>query len=137
MTVKTVISLLFVAFSINLIYEILHSLLYKTCLEMSIKKYVPLIIKASLVDAVWITGFYFITYAIFKNENPLTNYLQTLLFLAISISFAYGWEIYSIKNNRWKYSKAMPLVLGAGLTPLVQLFLTGITSFWLVFHFLQ
>ena len=91
-------------------------------------------LKASLVDAVWIAGFYLITYGIFKNTNPLTNVSQLVLFGVISIGWAYFWEIYSLKNKRWEYVSAMPVIAGAGLTPLVQLFLTGITMFAIVFY---
>ena len=125
------------AFVINLIYELLHSVLYTTCIEMPVKKYIPLMFKASSVDAVWITIFYLITYFIFKNENPLTNNYQLGLFFAISITWAYIWEIYSIKNKRWEYSKNMPKIAGAGVTPLVQLFLTGVVSFYIAFNFLK
>ena len=178
------------AFVINLIYELLHSVLYTTCIEMPVKKYIPLMFKASSVDAVWITIFYLITYFIFKNESPLTNNYQLGLFFAISITWAYIWEIYSLgllqdkpstaififclrlyKNfstyathmfqnfsfaspkiwkfryenypikdlskKRWEYSKNMPLIAGAGVTPLVQLFLTGVVSFYIAFNFLK
>ena len=182
-----IIKLIIVAFFANLLYELVHSALYKTCLEMPVKKYVPLILRASGVDSVWITGFYLITYFIFKNLNPLTNYYQLLVFFIISISFAYFWEIYStgrlpnnhftaififclrlcknfstyvkhmfqnfffaspkiwkfrykhysaddlVKNKRWEYSKNMPLVLGVGFTALIELFLTGILSFYITF----
>ncbi len=102
---------------------------------MPIKKYVPLMFKAASVDAVWIAGLYLITYLIFKNENPLVNNYQLGLFFIMSIAWAYFWEIYSTKNKRWEYSKKMPLVFGAGLTPLIQLFLTGTLSFYIAFNF--
>ncbi|MBM3206319.1 MAG: hypothetical protein FJZ43_01730 [Candidatus Staskawiczbacteria bacterium] len=128
-----IIKLFLLAFAINLIYELLHSVLYKTCIEMTVKKYVPLIFKASIVDAVWITIFYVITFFIFKNENPLKNYYQLGLFFSISIVWAYFWEIYSTKHKRWEYSNQMPIFLKAGVTPLIQLYITGIIAFFIIF----
>jgi len=128
------IQIFFVAFFINLLYELLHSVLYTTCLQMSIKEYIPLVLKASTVDGLWISSFYLITYFIFKNTNPLNSYYQIILFFIISILWDYFWEIYSTANKRWEYSENMPLVAGVGLTPLIQLFLTGILSFYIIFN---
>lgn len=130
-----IVQLFFIAFFLNLLYELLHSVLYTTCLQMPLKRYVLLILKASTVDAVWITSFYLITFAIFKNENPLNNPYQLALFAGLSICWAYGWEAYSLKNKRWEYSKTMPLIGGVGITPLVQLFLTGLSALYLAFNF--
>lgn len=91
-------------------------------------------LKASSIDAIWITGFYLITYFIFKTVNPLNNYLQLIVFFVITISFAYFWEIYSLKNKRWEYADSMPTVARVGLTPLIQLFITGVLSFYIVFN---
>lgn len=128
-----IVKIIVISFFTNLLYELFHSVLYTTCLEMPVKKYVRLIFKASSVDAILIAGFYLITYVIFKNENPLMNNYQLGLFFIMSIAWAYLWEIYSIKHKRWEYSKNMPIVMGVGLTPLVQLFLTGILAFYITF----
>lgn len=111
----------FIAFFINLLYELLHSPLYKTCLDMPLQKYVPLILRASFFDGIWIVAIYLITGG------------QIILFSVISILFAYFWELYSVGNKRWEYSAQMPLIFAAGLTPTFQLFLTGIMTLYIVF----
>jgi hypothetical protein len=122
-----------IAFFLNLLYELLHSPLYETCLKMPLKKYVPLIIRASFYDAVWIVVIYSITYLSFGNKNIFNDYLRIGLFSIISTLFAYSWELYSIKNKRWEYSPKMPLIFGAGLTPTFQIFLTGLVSLYAFF----
>lgn len=108
----------------------IHSLLYKTCYEVGLKKYVYLIIKGAVFDGFWISLIYSITYITFKNINIFNNYLQLSLFLIIALLFAYAWEIYAIKNKRWEYTSKMPLILNIGLTPLIQLALTGIIAIY-------
>src|SRR3989344_8294339 len=108
---------------VNLLYELLHSALYKTCLEASFEKYWKLMIKACLFDGLAITLIYYFSRAIFQN-------FYLISFSVISLVFAYGWEVYSVKKGKWEYSKNMPIVFGVGLTPLIQLLITGIFTFY-------
>jgi len=129
----TLAEIFLTAFFINLLYETAHSLLYKTCLEMSVQKYVPLIIRASVYDSIWIILIYLITSLSFGNKNIFDNYFQVIWFSVLSIISAYFWELYSIKNKRWEYSPKMLLIFGAGLTPTFEIFLAGLVSFYIVF----
>jgi len=119
------IKIFFVGFFINLLYELLHSLLYKTCLEAPLKKYVYLMLKASAFDGLAIAIIYFFTFSVF------TSY-QLLIFIIASLVFAYIWEIYSLKKRKWEYANSMPKILGVGVTPLVQLAVTGLLSLYIL-----
>ena len=119
-----------VGFFINLLYEILHSMLYQTCYEVGLKQYIYLIIKGALFDGCFIA----ITYAIIF-LLPLTQTAKFLVFSVILLALAYVWEYYSIKNKRWAYTKHMPQLAGVGITPLIQLSLTGLVAFYLAFNF--
>lgn len=114
-----ILQLLFIAFALNLVYELCHSVLYKTCLEMPLKEYVPLMLKASAIDAAWIGTIYLIA-----GQN-------IVLFSVIAIAWAWAWEFFSLKLGRWEYSVQMPRIFGVGLTPLLQLFITGTASLFL------
>ena len=127
------IEIFIVSFFLNLLYELIHSLLYKTCINAPLPKYVYLMLKGGIFDGFAISITYFITYIIFKNISPLESYLQLSLFVVISVISAYAWEIYSVSNKRWEYSKKMPVILGAGLTPLFQLAITGLLAFYWIF----
>lgn len=120
------------AFFINLIYEISHSFLYKTCLEAPFKKYVYLVVKGALFDGLAITLIYFLVSFIFQKTNIFNNYFHLASFLIISLAFAYFWEIYSIRKGKWEYSRNMPVVFGSGLTPSIQLTLTGFLSLYFI-----
>jgi len=128
------INLFIIAFFINLLYEMLHSLLYKTCYQADLKRYVYLMLKGASFDGFWITFAYFVTYLIFQNINIFNNYLQLSLFIIVSILFAYTWEIYALKDKKWEYTDKMPLIFGVGLTPLIQLALTGFLSIYFTLY---
>src|SRR3989338_6314850 len=97
--VKTLIKILIVAVVLNLIYELLHSRLYKTCLEASFKKYWFLMIKACIFDGIAITIIYY-----FSQLFP--DYLKLIIFSVATLAFAYFWELHSIKKGKWEYSRS-------------------------------
>jgi len=97
------------------------------------KRYSLLITGASLKDGLWITIFYTLTYLIFDNTEILTNKPQLILFLILCLVFSFIDEKVSIGLKRWEYSKHMPKILGVGLTPLVELAITGVLTFIYVF----
>jgi len=91
-------------------------------------------LKGASFDGFWITFAYFVTYLIFQNINIFNNYLQLSLFIIVSILFAYTWEIYALKDKKWEYTDKMPLIFGVGLTPLIQLALTGFLSIYFTLY---
>lgn len=121
------------SFLINLLWEVLHSQLYTTCLEMPLQDYIPLIISVSLKDAFFITLFYLITVAIFKNKNILKNSRQLILFTVLSLTFSFFDEKISLTMNRWEYAETMPTIFNVGITPLLEIAVTGILTFIYIF----
>ena len=122
-----------IAFFINLLWELVHSQLYDTCLKMKLKPYTKLIIKMSLIDAFMISLIYLITALIFKNYLILNSPIQLITYSILALLFVFIDEKIAIKNKRWKYSKKMPTIFGVGITPLIELFLTGIITFLIIF----
>jgi len=118
-------------FCVNLAYELCHSFLYETCRQASLKKYIYLMLKAALFDAFVITFIYWFTTIIFRNENIFYNYGQLAAFLVISLAIAFWYEKIALYYHRWEYATQMPMIFGVGLTPFIQLALTGA----LVLHF--
>ena len=118
--VVLLIKILTTALLFNLLYELCHSFLYKTCLEAKLEKYVYLILKAAVFDGLIIVAGHVITGG------------NRAIFIALCLLFAYVWEVYSLKKKKWECSKNMPLVLGVGVTPLIQLAVTGLASLYFV-----
>ena len=93
------------------------------------KKYIYLILKAAIFDGAVISIIYY-----FASLVGNSSY-QLIIFSFTTLIFAYIWEIYSLKAGKWEYSKKMPLILGVGIMPLIQLTFTGILSTYIAFNF--
>ncbi len=124
--------LIIISFFLNLLWEVRHSTLYKTCLDVPLKKYVPLIIKMSFKDSLFIGLFYLISFFVFKNVNILDNFWQLTFFVIVSLTFSFFDEKISLKKKRWEYSKKMPTILGVGITPFLEVAVTGVMAFIII-----
>lgn len=136
MDISYFIILFSVAFFINLTYEVLHSWLYTTCRMASWRRYAFLIGKGALFDASVVVLGYLAMRLVLRTENFFT--VSAIgIYLALNLMIAYGWEVYSLRQGKWQYSSDMPLVFGVGVTPLVQLALTGWWSLYIasVFYY--
>lgn len=125
--------LFIVGFLVNLLWEVNHSVLYTTCYNLTLPKYTRLITLMSAKDGFWIALFYGITVLIYKNFFILEQTAQLLLFIATALLFSFFDEYISLRLKRWEYVPAMPTILGVGLTPLLEIAVTGVITFFLVF----
>jgi len=131
--ISILLQIFLISFLINLLWEVIHCQLYTSCLKSPLKKLIPLIIGISLKDGFWISIFFLISVLIFKNINILTNKFQLLVFVLLALSFSFAAEKISLKMKRWEYSKQMPKIFGVGVTPLLELAITGVLTFLYVF----
>ncbi len=126
-----------IALILNLVWEFTHAILYKTCLKMNIRDEAKLLYKMSTKDAILVTVFYVLSGVIFNNINPFIHLPQLFTFIGFTIVFAYFDERISIKKGRWKYAKDMPLLLKVGITPLVELAITGTITLAIIFSYVS
>ena len=124
-----------ISFFLNLLWEVRHSTLYTTCHEMDFKNYVPLILKQSIKDALWISLFYLPSVLIFGTIFIFKNYSMLTFFVALSLTFSFIDERISIRKKRWEYAPSMPIFFGVGITPLFELVATGVITFFIVFQY--
>ncbi len=127
---KLLLSVFLIAFLLNLLWENLHSLLYLwniLPLKNDVYFYVYKILKASVIDAFLIVFIFLLNSLYRKNFNWVKEVKRGdyLLFLFLGLIFAVIIEIKAKILNLWSYSESMPLVFGIGLTPLIQLAVTG------------
>jgi len=116
-----------IIFILNIIWESSHHSLY---LDLSgIPKYPHLII-ASFADTLILIGIFVLVALKNKNFNWIRYpcKLDYLLVVVISLAVAIIIELINLKLGRWEYTTAMPTLFGMGLSPLIQLALTGIIS---------
>ena len=115
------------AFILNLLWEEAHSVLYVHYKDAPITHLV--LLRAALFDALLISLFS----APFLLRSNLNSWRGTpVLFVAALTVFAIGLEKWALGAGRWAYTDAMPLIpyLLVGLTPTIQLGLTGFFAFW-------
>jgi len=123
-----------IGFLVNLVWEVNHSVLYKTCYELPYERTMKLLTIMSIKDGFWITLFYSISFLVFEATNPIVEYRELILFVVLALVFSFLDEKISVKKGRWSYTDQMPTVLGVGATPLFELALTGIITFFIVFY---
>ena len=116
-----------IALILNIIWEFSHHFLY---VDLSgIPKYSHLII-AFFADMLIILGIFAIVSLKNKNLNWIKNpskfdyFMVVFLGLIITIFI----EMINLNLGRWEYTLAMPTFFGIGISPLIQLALTGIIS---------
>lgn len=100
---------------------------------MPVKKLTRLLTIMSVKDGFCVTLFFLITVLAFNNTNILENYWQLAVFALLGLAFSALDEKISIKRQRWEYSTKMPKILGVGLTPLLEIAVTGVLTFVLIF----
>ena len=115
------------ALILNIIWEFSHHFLY---VDLSgIPKYSHLII-ASFADMLIILGIFAIVSLKNKNLNWIKNPSKFDYFMVVFLGLiiAIFIEMINLNLGRWKYTLAMPTLFGIGISPLIQLALTGIIS---------
>ena len=89
----------------------------------------------SIKDGFWVTLFYSMSVILFGSINIIENYIQLIFFIALALTFSFIDEKISIKRGRWEYTGNMPTLFSVGATPFLELAVTGVLSFMLVFLF--
>jgi len=137
-TDSIVFMIVIVAFFLNLLWEVAHSMLYDwdtPPLVNNIYKYIPRIIGfATFLDAVWILTIILLNALRRGGFEWLYRPAQGdyLTFIILGIIYAIIIELIAIIFNMWSYNRYMPKIFGIGITPLVQLSLTGVLSLYIV-----
>ena len=130
-TKKTYFIVGLLALMLNLLWEFSHYPLY---LDLSGIPKSSHLITASITDMLFILGIFAIISLKHQNLNWIKNpskfdYLK-VVFLGLAIALAI--EIINLNLERWEYTAAMPTLFGIGISPLVQLALTGMITLMLI-----
>lgn len=126
--------LLVIAFMQNFLWEALHAVFLYANHDFAASKYVIMLLYVSAVDAVMILFLYFLNAIFFKELfwirklNSKKIYAYSLLGLIIATII----ELRAFSLNRWEYTSLMPTLFGLGISPIVQLSVTGVISIWLI-----
>lgn len=127
-----IIRVFIIAFGLNIIWEFAHCRLYETCRRQTWAQNIPLLLTMSAKDALLIVLFYLVTAAAWRSVNILAHPRAITTFLILALGFSFVDEKLSVKYGRWEYARAMPTILGVGVTPLLEIAATGIAAFLLI-----
>lgn len=124
MKIKRLPVLLLIILVLNLIWEFSH---YRLYLDLTGIPATPHLILASFVDV-----FLVMTVVLFISlKSRSVGWINQcgeknhFFFVVFSLILAFIWETINLSLGRWIYSVDMPLFFGVGLSPLLQLAITG------------
>ena len=118
----------------NFIWEALHAVFLYVDHNFTAMKYVLMVSYVSLIDGFLILGIYLFVAVVWRdaawiremNGKHICTVLITGLLLAAVIEYRKV-----IVTRAWSYNRLMPTFFGLGLSPLLQLSMTGLWAFWL------
>ena len=130
MKLKRFIPLILIVLVLNLIWEFSHYRLYN---DLTGIPATPHLILASFVDVFLVFFIFLIISLRNKNNKWLNNTKEKDYFYVIifGLILAFFWELINLSLGRWEYKSTMPLCFfDVGLSPLLQLAITGSLSLW-------
>ena len=130
-TAKLAFSIITFSFLLNFVWESFHGVFLYDMSAFSVESYVIMLARCAVVDGLLVLLIYAIVGLAWRNifwlRSPNTQ--QLAFFSAVSIVTAAFIEYRALFiTHAWQYSPLMPTVLGLGLSPLVQLAVTGIIA---------
>src|SRR6266508_511666 len=136
----TLVSIFVFAFLLNYVWESYHAVFLYEGHDFNAKKYVHMLTYVSMVDGVLILGIYFIVSVLWKNalwlQTMNSGQVWTAVAAGMSIAAAIEYrKVFVLKT--WSYTPLMPTIFGIGVSPLFQLSVTGLASFWLTKRMLR
>lgn len=114
------------SYLLNFLWEALHAYTLYESHDIIASKYVPMLLYVSLVDAFFISLIFAGGSLIFKREIKANNGKEILFILISGFIIAAIIELKALFLRQWSYSEFMPTLFGMGLSPLVQLSITGL-----------
>ncbi len=128
------------AFLLNYLWESYHAVYLYAAHDFNAEKYVRMLSYVSAVDGSLILAIYLFLSLLWKDMLWLRkmNRRQAGVAFAAGLSIAAAIEyrkVFVLKT--WSYTPLMPTVLGIGVSPLLQLSVTGLMSFWLTRRILR
>lgn len=117
------------AFVLNFCWESWHGLLYHGHQELPASVYVPMMVQMALFDALSITGLQLFTALIARSLFWRVNRKSLAIFFLAGALPSWVVEYFAVYVlHLWSYTPDMPMLFRVGLSPVLQLPLTGIAA---------
>ncbi len=129
-----------IALVLNLVWEHIHFALYDCSAGCNVSTLsflpLPLLVKASIFDAFFITVLYLFVAALHTSLIWIYTWHMpdTVLIIGVALFFATIIEQNALATHKWAYSPLMPIVpiIAVGLSPFVQLAVLAIATYTIV-----
>lgn len=127
--IKRFLPLMIIILALNLIWEFSHYRLYN---DLTGIPATPHLILASFVDVLLVFFIFLIITAKKKSSKWVNKPKEKDYFFVIifGLVLAFFWELVNLQLGRWEYKEIMPLFFKVGLSPLLQLAITGSLGLW-------
>jgi hypothetical protein len=118
----------------NFVWESIHSVWLYGGHNFSADQYVRMVCYVSGVDAFLVLGIFFFISLTWRNafwiKRMSSMHVLVIRLIGILVSGIIEYRaVYALKE--WRYGPNMPIILGIGLSPLVQISVTGLLALWL------
>ena len=125
-----IISVFIFAYLLNFLWESYHSIyLYTCCKEMNSVSHIKLITYVSFIDSLIILGIYLAISVFWRDYSWIykikKEQIYTFIILGLIVALIIEYKAVYL-FHQWSYSDLMPTIFGIGLSPLIQLSITGI-----------
>lgn len=134
---KLLLWIFIAGFITNLIWENAQAPLYEG--YKGFAQHFVFCFAASIVDGVIIVVFYLIVSVIRKNRLWLFSIRMgdIIILVILGTLTAIVFEMWALSDEKWSYDQRMPVILGIGLMPLLQLSILSVISIYFVRILLQ
>lgn len=121
--------ILLIGFLVNLVWENAQAFLYAG--YGGFESHFWICFVASVVDALVILLVYLLLALVYRNLHwPMHNtYVRYGAVALIGGALAIGFELWALWKGEWNYTTAMPVILGVGLSPLIQLIFLPVLTY--------
>ena len=127
------------AFLLNFLWEALHAVYLYQHHDFDADTYVPMLLYVSSMDSLMISGLYLGVGLMWRDLLWIKRFqkkpVMVFLILGAAVSFVIEYRAVFV-THRWQYKQVMPTLFGIGLSPLVQLSMTGFLAIWLTVEIL-
>jgi hypothetical protein len=124
--------ILFFSYVFNFVWESFHAVSLYEKHDFGAPRYVPMVSYVAIIDSFLILGIYFITAACWRNlfwlRKMNKKHILFTIIAGTTIAAIIEYERVFI-SEVWSYNAHMPTLFGIGLSPLLQLSVTGLITF--------
>jgi hypothetical protein len=122
------------SYLLNFVWESVHSVWLYGGHDFGADQYVRMVCYVSVVDAFIVLGIFFFISLAWRNafwiKRMNSMHVLVVLLIGILVSGVVEYRaVYVLKE--WQYGPNMPIILGIGLSPLIQISVTGLLALWL------